>query len=1252
MNHLHLFHPTWRSFWFGWLGTLACLLCGLVPASAQVYRFTTYNVSSGLPHNSVYCLFQDHHGFMWFGTEFGACRYDGVNYVTFGLAQGLPDSVVRTITEDQQGNLWIGTEGGVTRFDGTKWTTFTTREGLPHNETYSILCGRNGLLWLGTSNGLSRYDGKTFTNFGVEHGAPKGKIWTIAEDTNGSIWIGLRGGGLAKFDGEKFLTYGRPQGLPDETIYGLQADPQGGLWIATNSGLCFYDGAQFRTYGRAHGLTIEMTGGVVLDRLHRVWVTTFGGGLARLENEHFTVFNRTNGLPDNYLTGLVLDYEGNIWCATRSSGVFRFSNEQFSSYTATSGLTEGRVTGLQEAADRTLWCTSVNGGLTTLDPQGKVHKFGPAEGMTDEALWSLRIDSRGRVWVGGYNHVYCLENGKVQRTLTREQIGATERITSIFEDRQGNIWFGSYPTTSNGVIRFDGTQFTRFSTEQGLGNNSVSGYAYDHQGNLVLCTENGVARFDGERFQVISEQQGLPTRRVNCAYKDETSVMWIGTANGLCRMDGTATRTFTTEDGLISNSIRTIIKYNGMLWIGTARGISVYDGQHFRNYTTRDGLISEDICFGMSLKRQDGSLWFGTNEGVVRYQTVPEISLPVPPRLWMHTIRVQERTVDLVPGATGVRLPSGALQYDENSLTFEYAALSFRDEAQVRYRYLLDGFDSSWSAPTASRSARFTNLPPGDYRFLVKAASTSDLWSEPLATVLTIRPPFWQTTWFRLLAILATLGTGGSLYAWHIRTLKAKQQEKLARYKEIQEQRLASLRELLESIRIINSQLDLTTVLQNIVEESAHLVGSKPSGIGIVEGQQVAFRRSWVEGDWKDLSLTFHMGHGVAGTVAATGQPVIVNDTQQSELIARPDLTKKYGMDRLLGIPIVTRTGKVVGVITVFRGADEPEFTQADCRVVESLASQAAVAMENAGLYGELNEKNAELEEKNLELEEKNLVISESMKELEKLYRNEREVTQRLQELNHMKTNFLVVTSHEMRTPLTVLKGYTESLVEEFLGPLTTLQKQSLNTCHRMIDRMVLSFENILEMLKINEGRTFLNLAAMDPCQLIRTIIDDFGPFLEKRRQHIVFEGPAGISLIADQNKLHLALTNVIQNAIKFTHDDGEIRVTVRKLEETIEIQVKDPGIGIEAKEIDKIFDPFYTHHDPSTHKSGQFEFATRGTGLGLAIAHSYVLAHNGKIWAESEGQGKGSCFRMVLPLVPVKMEPSAPPVGNAKGTE
>jgi PAS domain S-box-containing protein len=237
------------------------------------------------------------------------------------------------------------------------------------------------------------------------------------------------------------------------------------------------------------------------------------------------------------------------------------------------------------------------------------------------------------------------------------------------------------------------------------------------------------------------------------------------------------------------------------------------------------------------------------------------------------------------------------------------------------------------------------------------------------------------------------------------------------------------------------------------------------------------------------------------------------------------------------------------------------------------------------------------------------------------------EQTRRLAE---MKTSFLVVASHEMRTPLTVLTGYHGILAE---SGLTEAQRHGLDVCQRSVARLGRTFDHVLSTLAITQGRVPLRPDFIDLGRLARAVLRDLELIFARRQQRSVLEVEEELGPVwADEDKVREVLWNLVENAIKFTPDGGEIHVRVGSGPGRHHVTVKDSGIGIEPEELDDIWERFYAGSHPRFHSSGTFQFQARGSGLGLAIAKGYVEAHGGRITAASRGTGQGAVFTFFLP--------------------
>ncbi|MBX7223813.1 MAG: GAF domain-containing protein [Blastocatellia bacterium] len=1244
-----------------------------------------FSDKDGLPQNSILSMALDHRGYLWVGTRDGAARYNGRMWTAVNMPNRTRSNMIWSILTTTDGSLWFGTNGGgLVRLKDETWTIFDTQTGLPHNNVFCLTQAKTGnqeiVLWVGTEAGLGRLQlpltatdlnpPGTWTTFTTAAGLPNNRVNCLLETAQGTLWAGTASG-LARLNENVWTQTGLPPTLTGSTIRSLLETRDNGkanaIWVGTEGNgitrLSFAGAAnissgpfQVNVFGTDAGLPNATVYSLMetqrVDGTSVLWAGTYGGGLARFQNGKWKAFDTKAGLPSNVVKSMIevpqVPGRSTLWIGTESGGLVRVDRYSWLHFDTTTGLPSDEVNGLLEtvAPDGTsaYWFATYYGGVARFE-KGVWTTFNTNSGLPSNLAFCLletrAADGGSVIWVGTFGGGLArYEKGRWSTIDTNSGLPhnrVTRLLRTPLPDGSETIWVGTY---GGGVGRYEHGRWTVLDTSSGLPNNRIQSLAATPLPNggftIWIGTDGGLSRFEEGKFQTLDTTSGLPNNQVISLLEtidpDNTHFLWVGTlGGGAVRIPlgsaGGPWQTFSDVGNppLANNSIYQIREdAQKRVYFFTGKGVCRLTprlngpGQpatfQIQTFTTEDGLPSNECNFNASLVDRQGRIWVGTHNGAALLDPAGEIVDRGGKPLFIENSWSHSRNQPL--------RANEALRYNENHLLFEFALLNFLRESKTRYQTQLVGLEDKPSGWTTENKREFTSLPPGKYVFQVWGKDSSENITGPVTFAFRIYPAPWQTWWAYTFYGLALLGVGWGSYEWRLRTLHRRQQE-----------RIAYLRQLLESTWVINSQLDLNTVLQRIASEGARLVGGEPGGIGLVQGQTVVFQRLWKMGNWEESNLVFQLGEGVAGMVAATGQPRIVNDPAACPEIVFPENLEEFAIKGWLDIPIVSRTGQVVGVLDIRRPEGRAPFTEADQGLLESLAHQAAVAIENAELYGEVEARKTQLEEKNFELEEKNMLIGEAMRELEKLYQNERQVTQTLQELNQMKTNFMVVTSHEMRTPLTVLKGYTETLLDGLFGPLTDMQRASVSACHTMVERMVLNFEGFLEMLKISENGPVLNHSRFEVAQVMHQLAAEFAPFCEQRNQTLKVMVAPELFLCADRKKFHLVLQHLIQNAIKFTYDGGEIRLSAKTDGELIHVLVEDSGIGIDSNEATKIFEQFYTSADSSKHTSGRFKFLGRGAGLGLAICKSYVEAHGGLIWVESAGSAQGSRFQFTLPL-------------------
>lgn len=1204
----------------------------------------------GLPQNSVMTAMVDQAGRFWVGTQDGAAFYNGRSWQQLNLPDSDRSNYIMQIVQATDSSLWFATwGGGLHRLHKGEWTSYNTQNSqIPSDLIGAISTGSNGSIWVGTDNGLSRLSADGWLHFNTSSGLPGNKVQALLVSTQGSqevVWVGTSSG-LACLQDGRWKNFTTKAELPDNNIRALlqTVAPSGQkrLWVGTDTGLAVLEDGKWSSVNT--GLPKESVSALLetkSSRGNRLWVGTISAGIAYLEDGHWSRLDNRTGLSSNAIGCLMATANNTIWIGTMGGGLVRLRTDGWVVFNTDNGLPNNIVWALAATVEKeqeSYWIGTDDGLAHLKDGQWRIYTV--KDGLPNNSVWALAGKSSDRLWVGTANGLARLEGGR-WTSFTTENGLPNNQIVALLEV-EGGIWVG----TNGGLAKLEDGKWTIYNRLSGLPNNSVNALlevnSKSGKKSVWVGTHNGLARFEDSVWTSYDSRSGLPNSNVWALLEVERPTgreLWAATSGGVAtlRLDDPSSRWSALPIQLPGRIVMQMRADSNHIYIFTTRGIArltplsstAKDGSEFlvTTYTVEDGLPSNSINQGASMIDHRGRVWAGTILGAAVQNSTDEISERSASPLVLEQVYINDKAY-----VENTKLPIEAgfgsvpLSYTEQNLSFEVALLSYYREADIRYSTQLYGFDPQPSQWSASPRRTYTNLPAGDYVFKVWAKDYTGTIVGPLETPFSIKAAPWNTWWAYMMYLLGFTGSGFAAYRWQMRRINVKEQAKLEELRNTHNQRVESLKLLLESIRIINSQLSLDAVLLNIAAESARLVDAEPGSIGLVEGDKLIFRLLWNRGVLEPKQLIFPIGKGIAGKVAETGKPYIVNDPDSDPNLLFPEEVKLYAPYGFIDMPIIDRKGRVVGVLDVRRPKGRAPFTEADLQIIELLTHQAAVAIENASLYGTL-------EENRLALQEKNLIIAESLKELESLYRNEQKVTRALQDLNQMKTNFMIVTSHELRTPLSVLRSYLDLLLEEEVAALTPSQRESLEFCQTAVERIVESVDSITEMLQIHEGRIELRKSEFDLCGLVTEVAQELEPFVKQRGQKLNLKLPHTLVICADKARLRSVLVNLIQNSIKFSYDGGNIEIEAAVEGSDVALTVRDEGIGIAAEEIERIFEKFYTQSDTSKHTSGKFKFSARGAGLGLSIARSYIEAHGGRIYAESKGLRQGSSFHVRLPL-------------------
>ncbi|MCX6278286.1 MAG: ATP-binding protein [Bacteroidetes bacterium] len=800
------------------------------PPAISPFRLKVDNwqMDQGLPVNSILTLGQTADGWLFLGTEEGLVRFDGNTFKTMNksVIPELNVNFISALLGTRDTSLWIGTEGdGLIMLKNKKFIRLNKSNGLSDDRIFALSADSSGGIWVGTSGCGVNYlkDGK-ITKYDTANGLACNYIRSIVIDAKGRIWIGTQKG-LSVIVNGKIQNYFSRDGLSDDFIESLAIDKDQNLWIGTKSGgLNLFKQCKFSVYTMKDGLTNNAVTALLFDANEILWIGTNGGGITRMMNGQFYPFTTKEGLSSDLIVTLFEDREGNIWAGSSGSGIDRIKRKLIQTISGKEGLPGDVILPIFEDHAGVLWLGVAGKGLNRLE-NGKVQTFTPKNGLPEQLVLAITEDLDNTIWVGtAGGGLTSFKNGKFT-TYTSINGLSNNVVTALHFDRSGVLWAG---TKGGGINRFNNGKFSTFMAREGLSNDNVTCILEDRKKNLWVGTESGLNRIYDNKITVVNQKNGLSDDYILSLYEDREGNLWFGTAaNGFNLFrDGKITQ-FTTKDGLINEVVLNIIEDDfGYFWISCNKGIYKIKRQNLLDfadlkvkslnpvsYGKADGMATIECNGGVSpagCKTRDGMLLFPTMRGVAiidpgLMKTVSSCFSPV---------FIEEFLVD--GQAVKITSPLSIPSYS-NRLEFRYAGLNYTNPEKIKYRCMLVGFDKDWVDCGLQRSVYYTNIPGGDYKFIVMASNESGLWDENYFAELKfhLKPPFFRSFLFYLIvAIFFSLLLFFGVYYFLIRF----QRNKL---KLLVEERTYELRQKMISQKQTQEKLQQTNAELLIAKEQA-----------------------------------------------------------------------------------------------------------------------------------------------------------------------------------------------------------------------------------------------------------------------------------------------------------------------------------------------------------------------------------------------------------------------------------------------
>ena len=719
-------------------------ILSLQPAFAQSPFFQPYYLLKKNEAVKINKILQDKTGFIWFGTDKGLFKFDGISYRRFLGIDNLPDENVTALAEDSIGRLWVGLKNGkISIVDKNAITPFEPAEGLPAKQISDIIFDKDGVPWFSTlGDGVYYFITNRLYRLDDMDGMPDLYAYDLEKDEKGKIWVGTDGGVaicLRKGNTVEIDTINYAKGLPDNIIRKISRGKGDTMWLATeDAGMLCLDATTFKIKSV---LSAKWNYGSIEDFLvvdDWIWVAT-AKGLASVDlSDPFRAVKIQSG---DQVTSLFTDAEGSIWIGSKT-GLQRTLGKRFLFFEPHGDPNVIAVT-VDRAGD--LWYSTAE-GLFKRQKEGLLSKPLTGTPFLNKNVISLFTDSEGFIWAGLYGEgaVRINPHNHELRSFNKElNNGSVLNISG----KNKTIWLATLGGATQ--IEMDKNfQVKNYIEKEGLATDYIYQVFTDSKDRIWFATDrDGVDMLDNDGLHHFKENLSLKV--VYGFAEDSLHQVWANVQNaGLFVFDGKNFQPFKNQNRLHNLNFNVFSSgKQGQLLVAHDLGVDIFNGvrNEFQYFDEESGIRNKVANLNAAAKDEKGEIFIGTDHGIIVYQGSGHKTQdsPIP---YIDQFQVDDQLIDLQK--------SHQLSHDQNNIQIAFIGFWYQNPAALSFTYRLENYDRDWIT-TRDRLATYSKLPPGDYTFKLKVTDTSDFSNSAETKIhFTVLPPFWRTGWFYFLLIL------------------------------------------------------------------------------------------------------------------------------------------------------------------------------------------------------------------------------------------------------------------------------------------------------------------------------------------------------------------------------------------------------------------------------------------------------------------------------------------------------------------
>lgn len=899
-------------------------------------QFTHISVQDGLSQITVSDIVEDNIGFMWFSTQNGINRYDGYNFVQYKKDKNrdgsgpIGDFTYKLAVDKDSGDIWAASSSGLSRYEHQSdrfiHYPLIDSDGQQHHFVGTVVFDRTGQLWAGTNLGLFKYQLSTDSFIHVKfNNNISFRVQDIEQDINGVIWLATSQG-LYGFKADQPLY--TVADLKNIEVTDIQRINQNQIWFSTNGkGIYVKDDTanQKHIIRPLTKLSLELSGRSISSikqiRNGDIWISTLDGlTITRLEDNPVSINLKHNAdkyslLSASHMTRTYESRSGLIWQGTWTSGFSKFdpSSQQFRTLNAGNTKT---TRGMANDADGNIWFGTPE-GLWKRDGNGEItgpwtfeNELNGPSFLEENGIMSIAYaNTTNKLWVGTRSGLAFLTDDQKHIKYVANWRGSM--VYTLSTDDTGDVWAGDF---NNGLIHVDGTTHEVKNQWQ---MSSITKILVDTDGFVWAGTMEGLLRVNkhtGELLDLYSPDRTVSQRSprvVTWISKSQQDHYWIGAqGSGVIKLSfDDQQQKFTFQQVAPKSHLSTLSiggieqDANGNIWASTTEGIAklsstLRDPEYFSG---KNGAKNEGYYINNSLTNVDGEILFGSPTGITYFQPEDVAQSDWNPTIVFTKLSVLDKPIS-TRNADNETFPLKSpiyqakeviLQPEDNVFSIEFSALDLSAPKRNQYAFKLEGFDTAWNtAISRNRVATYTNLDAGSYKLLVKGTNKDGVWSDQIGQIIiTVVPPWWLTTWAKILWITTVLAL--LIYFYRRRVYALKKQSHLLSIQV--EERTAELEAMNKKLLTLSTIDDLTGLRNrrdfrtNALQESSRFErGGEPFCILLID---IDFFKQV-----NDIN-----GH-------ACGDKVLVQTSQQMKsLVRQQDLLARWGGEEFIMMIVETK---------------------------------------------------------------------------------------------------------------------------------------------------------------------------------------------------------------------------------------------------------------------------------------------------------------------------------------------------------